>query len=200
MVALDLTARSALVEPFTGDYYTQAKKETMTAIEEALRSERRLGLELAFGRVSVTEQVIAYQKKSIRDQSTLDLVALDLPETTFETEAVWYVPEPEQLDGLEKMPRLLGTLHAAEHAMIAILPALGDVRPLGHRRPLDEPPLPDRPRRRSSSTTATPAAWASPSAASTPSRAGSRTPRRCSTAVPARAAAPPASSRRSAAT
>jgi len=122
VVALDLTARSALVEPFSGDYYTQVKKETTTAIEEALRTERRLGLELSFGRVSVTEQVVGYQKKSIRDQSTLDLVALDLPQTTFDTEAVWYLPEPDQLAGLEQMPRLLGTLHAAEHAMIAILP------------------------------------------------------------------------------
>ena len=94
----------------------------MTSIEETLRTERRLGLDLAFGRVSVTEQVVGYQKKSIRDQTTLDLVALDLPETTFETEAIWYVPEPEQLAGLLEMPRLLGTLHAAEHAMIAILP------------------------------------------------------------------------------
>ena len=122
VIALDLAARSALVEPFSGDYYTQAKKETMTSIEETLRAERRLGLDLAFGRVSVTEQVIGYQKKSIRDQSTLDLVGLDLPETTFETEAIWYVPEPEQLAGLLEMPKLLGTLHAAEHAMIAILP------------------------------------------------------------------------------
>jgi DEAD/DEAH box helicase domain-containing protein len=122
VIALDLGARSALVEPFGGDYYTQAKKETMTSIEETLRTDRRLGLDLAFGRVSVTEQVVGYQKKSIRDQTTLDLVGLDLPETTFETEAIWYVPEPEQLDGLLEMPKLLGTLHAAEHAMIAILP------------------------------------------------------------------------------
>jgi len=122
VAALDLRARSALVEPFSSDYYTQAKRETTTAIEEALRSDRRLGLELAFGRVSVTEQVVGYQKKSIRDQSTLELVALDLPQTSFATEAVWYVPEPDQLAGLEQMPQLLGTLHAAEHAMIALLP------------------------------------------------------------------------------
>jgi DEAD/DEAH box helicase domain-containing protein len=122
VLALDLAARSALVEPFHGDYYTQAKKETMTSIEETLRTDRRLGLDLAFGRVSVTEQVVGYQKKAIRDQSTLDLVGLDLPKTTFETEAIWYVPEPEQLAGLTEMPKLLGTLHAAEHAMIAILP------------------------------------------------------------------------------
>jgi DEAD/DEAH box helicase domain-containing protein len=122
VLALDLAARSALVEPFSGDFYTQAKKETMTSIEETLRSERRLGLDLAFGRVSVTEQVVGYQKKSIRNQSTLELVGLDLPETTFETEAVWYLPEPDQLAGLLEMPKLLGTLHAAEHTMIAILP------------------------------------------------------------------------------
>ena len=122
VAALDLAARSALVEPFSGDYYTQAKKETTTAIEETLRTERRLGLELSFGRVSVTEQVVGYQRKSIRDQSTLELVALDMPQTSFETEAVWYLPEADQLAGLEQMPQLLGTLHAAEHAMIAILP------------------------------------------------------------------------------
>ncbi|HSK15347.1 MAG TPA: DEAD/DEAH box helicase [Gaiellaceae bacterium] len=122
VLELDLATRAALVEPFTGDYYTQAKKETTTAIEEEQLAEQRLGLECFFGRVSVTEQVIAYQKKSIRDQVTLDLVALELPPTTFETEAVWFVPAESQLDGLEPLPRLLGSLHAAEHAMIAVLP------------------------------------------------------------------------------
>jgi DEAD/DEAH box helicase domain-containing protein len=119
---LDLVSRTAVVEPFGGDWYTQAKKETATEIEEALRVEHRCGLELSFGRVSVTEQVVAYQKKSIRDNAAFELVPLDLPETTFETEAVWYVPEAEQLAGLDAMPKLLSTLHAAEHAMIALLP------------------------------------------------------------------------------
>jgi len=111
-----------VVTPYKGDYYTQAKKDTNTAIEEALQTERRCGLDLSFGRISVTERVVAYQKKSIRDQATLETVGLDLPETSFETEAIWYLPEPGQLDGLEKMPTLLGTLHAAEHSMIALLP------------------------------------------------------------------------------
>jgi DEAD/DEAH box helicase domain-containing protein len=119
---LDLRSRTAVVTPYKGDYYTQAKKETNTAIEETLRAERRCGLELSFGRISVTERVVAFQKKSVRDQSTLETVELDLPETSFETEAVWYVPEPAQLKGLEQMPTLLSTLHAAEHSMIALLP------------------------------------------------------------------------------
>jgi DEAD/DEAH box helicase domain-containing protein len=122
VLELDLEARTALVEPFTSDYYTQPKKETTTAIERAELTERRLGMEASFGTVSVTEQVVAYQKKGIRDQATLELVALELPETTFETEAVWYLPEPWMLEGLEAIERLLGSLHAAEHTMIALLP------------------------------------------------------------------------------
>jgi DEAD/DEAH box helicase domain-containing protein len=122
VLGLDLATRAALVEPFTGDYYTQAKKETTTAIEAEEIASRQLGMDVFFGRVSVTEQVVAYQKKSIRDGASLDLVALELPPTTFETEAIWYVPDDAQLEGLEPLPRLLGSLHAAEHAMIAILP------------------------------------------------------------------------------
>jgi DEAD/DEAH box helicase domain-containing protein len=119
---LDLPARRAIVEPFHGDWYTQAKKETSTDVEEPLRVERRLGLELTFGRVSVTEQVVAFQKKAVADGSTIATVPLDLPPTTFDTEAVWFVPRPHQLEGLEAMPLLLSSLHAAEHSLIALLP------------------------------------------------------------------------------
>jgi DEAD/DEAH box helicase domain-containing protein len=119
---LDLEARAALVEPFAADEYTQAKKDTMTAILETARSERRLGVDLAFGTVTVTEQVVAYQRKRIQDGETIETVPLDLPQTEFETEAVWFVPEPWMLEGLEEMPRLLGSLHAAEHTLIALLP------------------------------------------------------------------------------
>jgi len=63
---LDVDARTAVVSPATVDWYTQAKKETATEIVEPLRTEHRLGLELVFGRVSVTERVIAYQRTSSR--------------------------------------------------------------------------------------------------------------------------------------
>ena len=122
VTALDLEARQALVSPFSGDLYTQAKKDTTTSIDRAERTESRLGLELNWGAVSVTEQVVAYQVKKASTQETLDLVGLDLPETTFETEAIWFCPEPWMLGGLEQMPQLLASLHAAEHALIALLP------------------------------------------------------------------------------
>ncbi|MEI7760900.1 MAG: DEAD/DEAH box helicase [Thermoleophilia bacterium] len=119
---LDDGARTALVEPAGVDWYTQVKKDTQTAIEEPLRCQRVGGVDLHFGTVAVTEQVVAYQRKSIRDGSTLAVVPLILPEVTFPTEAVWFSPGPGLLEGLEEMPELLGTLHATEHALISLLP------------------------------------------------------------------------------
>jgi DEAD/DEAH box helicase domain-containing protein len=120
--SLDLDERIALVAPASVDWYTQVKKETETTIERAERVERRLGVELHFGRVSVTEQVVGFARKAVRDSATIDVTPMLMPETTFETEAIWFCPESEHLEGLGEMPRLLGTLHAAEHTLIALLP------------------------------------------------------------------------------
>ena len=119
---LDLDAGIALVEPFSGDWYTQVKKDTETAIEESLRVESRCGVELSFGRVSVSEHVVAYQKRAASDRATLETVPLDLPPSSYETEAVWFVPPESQLEGIDRMPQLVSALHAAEHALIALLP------------------------------------------------------------------------------
>jgi len=137
---LDLLARHAVVEPFAGDWYTQAKKETSTDIEEPVRVERRLGLTLTFGRVSVTEQVVAYQRKGIprpgddrhraarpAGHDLRDRGGLVRPQRTSprgargDADAALLAPRRRALD--DRAPA-----------------ALGDVRPLGHRRPLDERP------------------------------------------------------------
>ena len=119
---LNLNTMYAVVEPFSGNWYTQAKKDTMTQIIEPRRSEWRLGLEVFFGEIEVTEQVVAYERRTLSSQERIELVPLELPPTTFATEAIWYLPSPHHLAELDEMPRLLGTLHAAEHAMIAVLP------------------------------------------------------------------------------
>jgi DEAD/DEAH box helicase domain-containing protein len=119
---LDHTAMHAIVELFNGDWYTQVKKDTNTAIIQPLREERRAGLDLVFGEIEVSEQVVAYERKTNSSQERIEQIPLDLPPTTFPTEAVWFSPEPEQLADLDQMPKLLATLHAAEHSLIAMLP------------------------------------------------------------------------------
>jgi DEAD/DEAH box helicase domain-containing protein len=121
---LDLRGRQALVRRFDGDWYTQPKKETETFVEE-VRAQRMIGdVELNFGIVSVTEEVIAFQKKRVTDHEVLDLLPVELPEQRFVTQALWYVM-PEKLFREEfPLDVLQGSLHAAEHGQIAVLPLI----------------------------------------------------------------------------
>jgi DEAD/DEAH box helicase domain-containing protein len=109
-----LDDRHALVHEFEGNWYTQPKRDTETRIERVLASREALGVRLSFGTVVVTEQVLAYQRKGLADHEPIDLVPLELPPASFATQALWY--ELEESD--------LGTLHAAEHSQIAVLPLL----------------------------------------------------------------------------
>jgi DEAD/DEAH box helicase domain-containing protein len=115
--ALDFPNRHALVAPFAGDWYTQPKRETDTQIERVLARREVAGVQLSFGTVVVTEQVLAYQRRKLSTNEVMDMIDLDLPSSSFVTQALWYEPRPREQD-------LLGALHAAEHAQIAVLPLL----------------------------------------------------------------------------
>jgi DEAD/DEAH box helicase domain-containing protein len=140
---LDLEHRRALVAPFDGDWYTQPKRETDTTIERLLDRRETLGVILSFGEVSVTETVLAYQRKRLSDHAQVDLVMLDLPQTSFSTQALWFELDHHQLTGIPHtgangaahgdptspppeipIDALLGSLHATEHAQIAVLPLI----------------------------------------------------------------------------
>ena len=114
VAALQLDDRRAFVKPFDGNWYTQPKRETDTQIAEVLATRSSLGVRLSFGTVVVTEQVLAYQRRRLNDHEAMDLIPLDLPQTSFSTQALWYELENDDV----------GTLHAAEHSQIAVLPLL----------------------------------------------------------------------------
>jgi DEAD/DEAH box helicase domain-containing protein len=121
---LDLRGRQALVKRFDGDWYTQPKKETETFIEE-VRAQRIVGdVELNFGVVSVTEEVVAFQKKRVSDHEVLDLLPVELPEQRFVTQALWYVMPEKMFRDEFPLDVLQGSLHAAEHGQIAVLPLI----------------------------------------------------------------------------
>src|SRR4051794_15699634 len=121
---LDLDNRRAVVQPFSGDWYTQPKRETDTYIERLLDRRETLGVRLSFGTVVVTDQVLAFQRKRLSDHEAVDLVALDLPPTSFATQALWYEFDERVLRTDVPLDKLLGALHAAEHSQIAVLPLL----------------------------------------------------------------------------
>jgi DEAD/DEAH box helicase domain-containing protein len=120
---LDVRERRAIVSSFDGDWYTRPKRETEIYIERTREQREVAGVQLNFGDVSVTEQVIAFQRVSISEQEPIDIVALELPEQSFVTQALWYVL-PEKLSGALPSDALLGSLHATEHGQIAVLPLI----------------------------------------------------------------------------
>jgi len=124
VLELDLDSRRATLEPFAGEYFTQAKHESMTYVQRLLERRTTLGATLSFGQVVYSETVLGYQRKGLQDHAVIDFQTLDLPTTEFETQALWY-----ELDGLldrEPFPPelLLGSLHALEHGQIAVLPLI----------------------------------------------------------------------------
>ena len=120
---LDLGGRVALVRRRLTDYYTQPKKETSIEIDERLMVRQACGVELSFGRVLATEQVVAYQRKSLSENQVLETLELELPEQSFHTEGLWFPMTGEMADAIEA-PMLAGGLHAVEHGLIALLPLL----------------------------------------------------------------------------
>jgi DEAD/DEAH box helicase domain-containing protein len=120
---LDLSDRVALVTPFDGPWYTQPRRETDTSIVRALSGPVQCcGVELSYGEVEVSDQVVAYERRSLPEGRRLDTVPLDLPSRHFSTRALWFVPPDELME--EAGGDLLGALHAAEHALISVLPLL----------------------------------------------------------------------------
>jgi DEAD/DEAH box helicase domain-containing protein len=121
---LDLHQHRAIVEEFRGDWYTQPKKETETYIEEVRETRETGGVQLHWGIVSVSEEVVAFQKKRVADHEVLDLLPVELPEEHFVTQALWYVLPDGFLERDFPLDVLQGSLHAAEHSQIAVLPLI----------------------------------------------------------------------------
>jgi len=124
VLELDLDARRALLEPFSGDYFTQTKRESMTFVERLLDRRQTCGVSLSFGEVVYSETVLGYQRKGLQDHQVIDFQTLDLPTVEFPTRALWF--ELDELIAAEAFPaeKLLGSLHALEHGQIAVLPLI----------------------------------------------------------------------------
>jgi DEAD/DEAH box helicase domain-containing protein len=123
VVELDLDPGAALVEPATGDEYTQARKDTDVEILEPLRHQQLPRSARWLGRVAVSQQVIGYERRKVGSGELLGYEDLDLPPSHLSTVAYWHTLTPELLEaaGLEARD-VPGAAHAAEHAQIGLLP------------------------------------------------------------------------------
>jgi len=126
VTALDLEAHVALVEETreTG-FTTRPRSTTDVRILETVETRPWGRVDVALGRVEVTSQVVGYELLRVGTGQVLERIELDLPPMHLHTVAVWYALGPSILDeagiGADRLP---GSLHAAEHAAIGMLPLL----------------------------------------------------------------------------
>jgi DEAD/DEAH box helicase domain-containing protein len=123
---LNLVADNALVRRVPNRYYTRVKVETdVEIIEESEKRDLSNGATLHWGRVLTTDVVTFYKKIQVQDSREIGGFPLDLPPTTFETRGLWVTlpPLPPPRDNTRpNFVEFLGSLHAAEHAFIGLLP------------------------------------------------------------------------------
>ncbi|GED96571.1 DEAD/DEAH box helicase [Gordonia crocea] len=119
---LDLDDGLALVHPEEPEWTTSARDTTEVEVTATVDAQDHGPLHVALVEATVTSQVIGYLRK-LPGGEILDSVPLDLPPQTLPTRAVQYTLTPEALAeaGVTEVS-LPGALHAAEHAMIGMLP------------------------------------------------------------------------------
>ncbi len=105
------------------DYYTQPMERNDIRVHRPLQ-QRRVGAVRAFyGDVRAWRQVVGYRMKQLFSEEIIGVEELDLPPTVFDTRGVWWVmPRSWEAEFRALGYDFAGSLHAAEHATIGLLP------------------------------------------------------------------------------
>ncbi len=120
--SLDFEEGIAFVHPEDPGYATFAREITDIAVTG---HGERCGfgpVTLGLVPVTVTHQVVGYLRRRGNGE-VIDFIELNMPQQSLPTTAVMYTIDPDALDrnGIEAV-RIPGSLHAAEHAAIGLLP------------------------------------------------------------------------------
>ncbi|MFX0025096.1 MAG: DEAD/DEAH box helicase [Candidatus Hermodarchaeota archaeon] len=129
---LDLGGRIVYLKRAELDYYTQSLKHTeITPLEIFSQTQFKENNQIMsfFGNVKVEHEYYAYKTIDTLTQEIVSRHPLDdIPIINFETQAFWFtIPFDFQKELELKGFDLGGTIHAIEHAMIAIAPALTQI-------------------------------------------------------------------------
>lgn len=122
---LDLAKKEILVRHDKSNYFTRPYIVKETQILKVEKEKVEKSYFLAYGKLKVTENVVGYEKKDLSNQNLIGKEELDLPPYTFETMGLIFNISQEIIKKLEdKKFHHMGSLHAIEHAMIGLLPAV----------------------------------------------------------------------------
>ena len=134
VASLDLERRHILVSPVEPQYFTRIQSEKETEILERFGSRELAAFTVHLGRLKVTQQILAYEKRRLVGQELLGIVPLELPPQIFETVGMWLeIPDAVKEAVVEAKLHFMGGIHALEHALISMFPlfALADRYDIG---------------------------------------------------------------------
>ena len=122
---LDEELNVAAVRRAFPDFYTVARDVTEVRVRSVADTVSWGPVTIHRGEVDVTTQVVSYQRKLTASNEVAGEEPLELPPRQLSTVATWFTVSGAQLAsmGIEE-PEIPGALHAAEHAMIGLLPLL----------------------------------------------------------------------------
>ncbi len=123
---LDLERHLAIVrDASSSTLTTRPRSETDVRVLDEQQAVAWDAVQIRLGRVEVTSRVTGYDVLRIGSAKVLERIDLDLPPLELRTVAVWYTIPDGLLDDAGIGPtRVPGSLHAAEHAAIGMLPLL----------------------------------------------------------------------------
>ena len=119
---LDLVDNVAIVRPEDPEWTTSAREKVSLDLIDELETRDAGPVQASLCEVEVTTQVVEFERRD-RYGQILEVAPLDLPPQTLVTKAVMYTVTPKLLRtaGIEEAD-VPGSLHAAEHAAIGLLP------------------------------------------------------------------------------
>jgi DEAD/DEAH box helicase domain-containing protein len=122
---LDIGAKRVKAVEEKVRWHTRIRANKSTEILELLEEGTVRGVPAGFGRLRVTELITGYERRNNGTMVLIDVLPLDLPPQTFETEGLWIVvPDALRLATENKLLHFMGSIHALEHVSIGLMPLL----------------------------------------------------------------------------
>jgi DEAD/DEAH box helicase domain-containing protein len=121
---LDLDRERATLAPTYANHYTRVRtdKEIEVAADHEERRPLREDVPVRYAAVTLRERVTGFERRDAERGTTLGTEPLDLPEQELDTTACYYTVPGDVERALRDQHGFAGAIHAAEHAMISMLP------------------------------------------------------------------------------
>ncbi len=99
---LALDEHKVILEKGDFPYYTNPKEQQDIEIQDILESKPQESASFAYGNVTVTSQVVGFDKLDWSSNEILETIALDLPPSDLSTQAFWMTISEKTVDTLRK--------------------------------------------------------------------------------------------------